>query len=288
MGYLHINNLYRDQDILLFREAFAMEKIHGTSSHISWNDTDGLKFFSGGATYETFVSIFNKDSLASKFKELAIGKPIIVYGEAYGGKMQRMSHTYGSDLRFVAFDVKIGDTWLDVPGAERFVLGLNLEFVHYERIPTDIKLIDHERDADSVQAMRNGMGSGHMREGIVLRPIIELTKSNGQRIIVKHKRAEFCETKTPREVDPSKQDILKNANLIAEEWVTQQRLSHVLDHMGNPPIGDMSIIPSLIKAMIEDVIREASSEIIDSKEARRAIGAKAVELYKNRMKDNLS
>ena len=30
MGYLHIDNLYRAREILLLREAFALEKIHGT------------------------------------------------------------------------------------------------------------------------------------------------------------------------------------------------------------------------------------------------------------------
>lgn len=29
MGYLHISNLYKDIDILLFKECYALEKIHG-------------------------------------------------------------------------------------------------------------------------------------------------------------------------------------------------------------------------------------------------------------------
>jgi hypothetical protein len=29
MGYLHIDNLYKNVDILLFKECYAMEKIHG-------------------------------------------------------------------------------------------------------------------------------------------------------------------------------------------------------------------------------------------------------------------
>lgn len=30
MSYLHIPNLYKDQTILLLRECFALEKVHGT------------------------------------------------------------------------------------------------------------------------------------------------------------------------------------------------------------------------------------------------------------------
>ncbi len=29
MGYMHIDNLYKDQTILMFRECYALEKIHG-------------------------------------------------------------------------------------------------------------------------------------------------------------------------------------------------------------------------------------------------------------------
>jgi hypothetical protein len=34
MGYAHINNLYKDQEILIFKHVWALEKIHGTSAHI--------------------------------------------------------------------------------------------------------------------------------------------------------------------------------------------------------------------------------------------------------------
>jgi len=32
MGYLNIDNLYKAQEVLMFRECYAMEKIHGTSA----------------------------------------------------------------------------------------------------------------------------------------------------------------------------------------------------------------------------------------------------------------
>lgn len=42
MGYMHIDNLYKNQDMLIFRECYALEKIHGTSAHVSWKDADGV------------------------------------------------------------------------------------------------------------------------------------------------------------------------------------------------------------------------------------------------------
>jgi len=52
MGYLSINNLYKDTDILLFKECYALEKIHGSSSHIVWSPEHGIGFMSGGEIIE--------------------------------------------------------------------------------------------------------------------------------------------------------------------------------------------------------------------------------------------
>jgi hypothetical protein len=321
MGYLHINNLYKVQTILMFREAYALEKIHGTSAHVVFKPTwvqDGdkpkelkvsLVFFSGGESHSRFVSLFDQEALAAAFLKLAIvDRDVFIYGEAYGGSQQGMSATYGKELKFVAFDVQIGDTWLSVPDAELIVKGLGLEFVHYTKVPlvrvkgvayaelpprleyiteTDLTFVDAERDAPSMQALRNGVitqeqydrGEGPKREGIVMRPLREMTLNNGDRVIVKHKRDEFRETASPRVVeDPAKLKVLEDAKSVAQEWVTLERLKHVLDKLPTPH--DMALVPKLIPAMQEDVLREGAGEIVDSKEVRKAIGTKAVELFK--------
>jgi hypothetical protein len=280
MGYLHISNLYQRTEILLFRECYALEKIHGTSAHVAWKDGK-VRLFSGGAKHETFCALFENADLEAHFQ--AVGHDnVVVYGEAYGGKMQKMKETYGPELLFVAFDVKIDGTWLDVPNANDVATKLGLSFVHWERVPAELDAVNAQRDADSEQAIRNGMGLGHMREGVVLRPIIELTRSNGDRLITKHKRDEFKETATSREVDPEKLQILEEATAIAIEWVTDARLRHVLDKL--PQGIGMESTGDLIKAMVEDVIREAAWEIVDSKAARKAIGKRAALLFKEHIK----
>lgn len=280
MGYLHIDNLYKNTEILLFKECYALEKIHGSSAHLQWKD-DKIIFFSGGEKHETFKKIFDEEFLTNKFKELFEGINITIFGEVYGGKCQGMSETYGKEMKFVVFDVKVGGNWLDVPNAENVAKKLNLEFVDYVKVATDLELLNAERDKDSTQAIRNGCGEGKLREGVVLRPLIEVTKNNGDRIIVKHKRDEFLETKTKREVNPEQLKILEDAKAIAEEWVTPMRLNHVLDKLGNPTEIEKTGI--VIKAMIEDVTREAKGEIKESKQAMQFIGKKTAELYKRRV-----
>lgn len=282
MGYMHIENLYRRgaQMILAFKQVYALEKIHGTSAHVLWSGHD-VRFFSGGENYERFCALFDHDHLRAKFVEMFGEGSVIVYGEAYGGKCQGMRKTYGDLLRFVAFDVKVADKWLDVPKAHAVVESLGLAFVHYDLVSSDLASLDAERDRPSTQAKRNGIATDCISEGIVIRPPFEVTLNSGNRLIAKHKRAEFSERKTIPNVDPTKLEILERADAIADEWVTEMRLTHVLDHLGNP--NEMSAIPTVIKAMIEDVRREASGEIVESKDARRAIGARAVQLFKARL-----
>jgi hypothetical protein len=274
MGYLHIDNLYKRQEILLFRECYAMEKIHGTSAHVMFA-YDRVHLSSGGEKYERFADLFDLDDLALRFGQ--VGQlSATVFGEAYGGKQQGQSWRYGKELRFVAFEVRIGDTWLSVPQAHDVTQKLGLEFVHYVRVSTDLAALDAERDAPSEQARRNGIDGDQPREGVVLRPLTEVRLNNGDRVIAKHKRDEERETKTPRKV-VDKLEVLAKAQVIADEWVTPVRLQHVLDKL---PDAGIERTRDVITAMTEDVFREGVGEFVDSREARVAIGKKTAQLFK--------
>jgi hypothetical protein len=286
MGYLHINNLYKDQTILLFKEAYALEKIHGTSAHISWNPlTHVIHYFAGGESHEKFIALFDDNLLKQKFNEMFPDMGVVVFGEAYGGKQQGMSHTYGKELKFIGFDVKVGENWLNVPNANDVCNKLGLEFVYFVQIDVTLPNLMAERDKPSVQAVRNGCGDDKKREGIVLRPLVEMRLNNGERVICKYKPDEFNETKTKREVNPETLKILADAKEIAEEWVTNMRLEHVLQKF--PADVNMESMGDVIKAMVEDVNREASGEIVGSKEANKAIGAKTVQLFKQKLQSRL-
>lgn len=278
MGYMHIENLYRPdaQAILLFRECYALEKIHGTSAHVSWSDGQ-LHLSPGGESAVNFAKLFDAEALKAKFLELGHEK-VTIFGEAYGGKQQAQSWRYGKALKFVAFDVHLGDEWLDVPNAAQFCERFGIEFVYYAKVSTDLAALDAERDAPSTQGKRNGVEGDQPREGVVLRPLKEFSLG-GHRIICKHKRAEERETATPRTVeDPAKLKVLEDAEAIALEWVTPTRLQHVLDKLTNAP--QMSDTPRVINAMVEDVLREGSGELVDTPEARKAISKATAVLFK--------
>ena len=296
MGYLHIDNLYKNQTILLFKECYALEKIHGTSAHIGFKkefkagscilpaiDIIHVNYFSGGEKHENFLKLFDEQVLIEKFRETG-AETLILFGEAYGGKQQGMSETYGKQLKFVVFDVKIGESWLSVPKAEEITRHLGLEFVHYSLISTDIETIDKYRDMPSEQAKRNGIVEDKLREGVVLRPLEEFRTNNGERVIAKHKGEKFQERASQPKVSPDKLVVLTEANKIADEWVTEMRLTHVLDKFPNY---DIKQTPDVIKAMFEDIEREAAGEIEVTPDVRKIIGKRTANMFKARIKGAL-
>jgi hypothetical protein len=255
-------------------------------AHIAFRpDATALNLHAGGIEGARFASLFDQEFLLAKFREM-FSEKVTVYGEVYGGKIQKMSATYGKDIRFVVFDVRVGDVWLNVPKAEIMAVSLGLDFVPFVRCSIDIESLNAERDRDSVQAVKNGMGEGHPREGVVLRPLEEFIRNNGERVIVKHKREEFGETKTPREVTPEQLAILTEAEEIADEWTTPMRLQHILGSL-SPEEQTVENTGNIVRLMVEDVLREGAGEIVDSKEARKAIGRKAAKLFALHLKSAL-
>lgn len=280
MGYRHIpTTSHRDSlPVFHFAQVYCMEKVDGTSAHLLWNEGQ-LTYSSGGASAVTFEKLFNHTQLVEYFTSL--GHPhVIIYGEAYGGKVQKLGHRYGPNLRFVAFDVKIAEEWLTVPEAAVFVEKAGLEFVPYKIIPMTREAMDAERDAPSIQAERNGMGTNQDREGVVLRPLLEFSYQ-GDVIRVKHRRPENRETASVQPLATEQQTVLTGAKAIAQEWVTPARLVHVMDHLTATLGRELEIrdTPTVLSAMQEDVYREAAGVVVESKEATHEIRTKARQLF---------
>lgn len=280
MGYMHIQNLYKNQIILLFRRCWALEKVHGTSAHVRYcaGASPALTFFSGGERHDRFAALFDAAGLTARLAALG-GHEVMIHGEAYGGPRYGMRATYGDALRFIAFDVRVGEAWLSVPDAHQFVTGIGLEFVPFVETSTELADLDRARDAPSVVAQRRGCGDDKIREGVVLRPPIEMMLGSGHRVVAKHKREAFSERATPQKiVDAARLAVLAEAEAIAQEWVTPMRLAHVLDELPRPL--DQAAVSRVIAAMVADVYCEAQGEIVESRDAETAIGRRTAGLFR--------
>jgi hypothetical protein len=281
MGYLKIPNLYAKPQFLTEAgsKVYALEKIHGTSAHIHFKAPGLVGLFSGGAKHADFEALFDMD----KLRTAVYYTDVVIYGEAYGGKMQGMRAVYGDKLRFIAFDVKFAGEWLRVPDAENLVLGLGLEFVSYKEVDNTLEDLNKVRDEPSAQAIRNNCSDTN-GEGVVLRPIKEMEWPNGSRMIVKHKREDFRETLSKRSVNLAEAKLLVDAEKIADEYVVLERLKHVLD---KTPCSHISETPIVIRAVLADIKAEAH-DIVWTPEVDRAIGRKAAKLWKSYLRSALS
>lgn len=287
MGYLKISNLYKNQTILLFKECYVLEKVHGTSAHVSWKNGN-LTFFSGGEKYANFLTLFDQDQLKLNFTKLGY-REITIYGEAYGGKMQGMRHTYGDKLKFIVFDVKVGDNWLSVPDMAQVATQLGFEVVPWETSSTNLESLDAIKTRPSEVAVRCGITEPKVREGVVLRPLQEMTLNNGDRVIAKYKNDEFEErSKTPKVKENTNLEVLENAEKISQEWVTEMRLQHVLGKLELDGV-KMSIEDThkVIMEMIQDVNIEAKNEILETHETNRSIGKRTAKLFKQHLQSQL-
>lgn len=313
MGYCKIPNLYRPEAanaVLSLDEVFVTEKIHGTSAHIKFTKRSAnpvakrpweMKLFSGGVKHSDFEAMlderFGLENIYQAFKKMASGfqqtvSEVIFYGEAYGGKCQRMEKVYGP-LNFIVFEVRIDDGvkdwWLPVPKAEAWAIKLGLEYVWWAKGKPTVEWLNEMRDRPSEQARRNLGLTDAVGEGIVIRAINESVKNRwGDRILVKHKTDKFREVRTPRKIDPEKQKMLIEAREVAEEWVTPRRLEHVLDALSaaNPDwIAQLQNMSQIIGAMTGDVRKESfadgpNPEIKWSREVQKAIGTQTAKIFK--------
>lgn len=276
MGYMSIDLLYRVPSIMLFKEVWATEKIHGTSAWVTYKD--GQLFYHAGTDRpdlkDIFRGLFSKD-LFERVVSVFGTKKVKLHGEFYGGKIQKMSHVYG-DYGFVMFDVNVDGMWLSFDKVVDVGSKLGIDVVFGKVIPVTVDFIERATNEPSVLAEKRGMGV-HVREGIVIRPIEEFRRNNGERVIAKHKTEKYKERRDePKLDDPARRERERNAEKIAFDWVTERRLEHVIQKIENATKRDTKRV---IDGMLADIEKESDGEIVWTDEARRLVGTNTAKLF---------
>lgn len=163
------------------------EKIDGTNVRVMW-DGHGVKF--GGKTDEAQIQVqllyrlndlfdgpANAERFAATFGETAA----CLYGEGYGGRIQKVGPLYGPTTKFILFDVRVGEWWLQRADVENVASKMGLDVV---------PIIGWGTLTEAADRVRGGIASerGELpAEGIVARPKVDLYDRKGQRIIGKIK-----------------------------------------------------------------------------------------------------
>lgn len=188
----------------------AYEKLDGSNHQIYWN---GHTITLGGRTensnipkpvVEYFENKFNNNETEELFEQIFGDKPMVLYFEAIGNKIQTYGRHYGDEPRFVLLDVYNvnNNSWWEygystdrLPERRSIIsLGIALD-VETKEIYMRKRTIDEiiECVKSKPMSMFTKEGDELPMEGFVCVPDVELKDANGKRIIVKIKGCDHCE-----------------------------------------------------------------------------------------------
>jgi len=170
------------------------EKIEGMNMRAIWNEQNVSEFglepsfrFAGrtdraqvpGDLLDTMMGLFSAEMVDAG----VVDDEVIFYGEGFGGSIQRGKHEYGTEKRFVLFDISVNGRFL--PFYDVINIG--------EACGLDV--VDSKSGSlqDAIEFVRAGFPSkyGGQAEGLVLRPLVELYDQYGNRVIAKVKTRDF-------------------------------------------------------------------------------------------------
>ena len=166
------------------------EKVDGTNIRVYWN---GHTVTFGGRTDNAQIpadlitklnELFGGETNAEIFEQAFGEKEVILFGEGYGRKIQKVGSDYIADgVNFILFDVLIGENYQPREWVEK-----TAEMFGIKAVP----IVGHGNLWDATAYVREHPASvladGRCEmEGIVARPHYELKDRTGKRIIVKIK-----------------------------------------------------------------------------------------------------
>lgn len=270
--YQHLEALAQPemQGILLQPEVVCTEKIHGTNARVGW--VDGVLRIGGrnqehtndlqGDSVMGFVRWVRESDLATRFASIFQGHNVILYGEWFGSGIQKGIY-YGKEKQFRVFDVRLDGRYQDWDAIVVTASSLGLQTVPllYRGVPK-MSLFEGLLDLQSTVAKELGVETeNNLHEGIVIKPTkMVINEYTGQWLIAKYKPARWSERKSDklREAKP----IPIESHAFVEEFVTDTRLEHVLDHLRDDgvAIDDIKATPFVIKEMSIDIHREGQAE----------------------------
>lgn len=166
------------------------EKIDGTNVRVLWDHIE-KKIIFGGRTEAAQMPVELITRLqelfpVDKMQELFPETSIVLFGEGYGRKIQKVGSLYKKDgVDFILFDILIGGWWLRREDVNGIATKIGIK---------SVPIIGKGNFDEAIKFVSNGFNStfGEFQaEGIVLRPTVELFARNRSRIIAKLKYRDF-------------------------------------------------------------------------------------------------
>lgn len=156
-------------------------EVHGKTDNANMRP-DEVKLLQEIGDVEKLLEVFTKDGIKPEDE-------CIIFGETYGKGMQKPGGRYCKDhLKFICFDIKIGNVWLKRDAVEDICKKLNIDVVPY--------LGEMTLD-EAINMVKTGFFSRIAEdlsleaEGVVLRAPLGILDRMGRRIITKVKTKDF-------------------------------------------------------------------------------------------------
>ena len=189
-----IEGRYRDETVeyLANNPWVFTEKIDGTNVRIHW---DGHSIAFGGRTDKAEIpkhllakltEMFMTDESEQLFEQIFGDKEVILFGEGYGSKIQKVGSQYRPDVDYILFDVMVEGMYLQREDVEQIATSFGLEIVPVIMVGTIREAVDFVKTKPA-----STIGTAKM-EGLVGHPKVEMLNRRGNRIIVKIKVKDFA------------------------------------------------------------------------------------------------
>lgn len=188
-----IEGQFRNQTVEFLKDNLWIftEKIDGTNIRVHW---DGHRVEFGGRTDRAEISValqkcldtmFGGNENEQLFEQRFGDADVILFGEGYGPKIQKVGRLYRKNVSFILFDVLVGHTWLSRDEVEEVAKLFGIDVVPIVGSGT------LEEGVSFVKTMPTSTIGDAPMEGIVARPKVELKDQTGRRVIVKIKTVDF-------------------------------------------------------------------------------------------------
>lgn len=215
--YVIMENVFSKKEFELFRKWSVTEKIDGTNVRVFiscfFNEVVTVRF--GGRTNDAQMPVALMDFLRDTFTEELCKKQFfpknwpentervdtVLFGEGYGGKIQRKSH-YRDDISFILFDACIDGWWLNRKDVTKLAKQMKIE---------SVPVIAEEWNLDQVQAFlqldpapMSNLNPETPLEGVVCQPDPLVMFRDGDPIKFKLKVEDYVKLERfgPKEEEP--------------------------------------------------------------------------------------
>lgn len=200
-----IEGKFSDPHFYNLNRWWIQEKLDGTNIRIEYYPSiENPEIIIGGRTNnseipEGIISYIKNIDLLPKMIDMFCFKPVTIFGEGVGPKIQKNGELYCESQKFMAFDINVHcedvtsnkNYWLNMVNFYNVCEKLNLESV--DLMGHDIKLID------IIEIVKEGFSSylwcdpeeRNKAEGVIARTDHPLFDSAGNRIMFKLKTKDF-------------------------------------------------------------------------------------------------